>query len=130
MVVWFLYRLLRRLLVLLRAHQMDALSKDAEIVVLRHQLAVLRRQVTRPRFTWSDRALFALLARLVPRELWGSFLVTPQTILGWHRSLVRRRWTFPHRRPGRPALAKETMELICRLARENPRYVEPEIMWS
>ena len=82
----------------------------------------LRRQVTRPRFTWSDRALVALLARLVPRELWGSFLVTPQTILGWHRSLVRRRWTFPHRRPGRPALPKETMELICRLARENPRW--------
>jgi hypothetical protein len=89
---------------------------------LRHQLAVLRRQVTRPRFTWSDRALVALLARLVLRERWGSFLVTPQTILGWHRSLVRRRWTFPHRRPGRPALPKETMELLCRLARENPRW--------
>ncbi len=82
----------------------------------------IRSQVTRPRFTWSDRALVALLARLVPRELWGSFLVTPQTILGWHRSLVRRRWTFPHRRPGRPALPNETMELICRLARENPRW--------
>jgi putative transposase len=105
-----------------RVHWSDTAAKDAEILVLRHQLAVLRRQVTRPRFTWSDRALVALLVGLVPRELWGSFLVTPQTILGWHRSLVRRRSTFPHRRPGRPALPKETMELICRLARENPRW--------
>ena len=60
----------------------------------------------RPRFTWSDRALVALLAKVVPHERWGSFLVTPQTILGWHRSLVRRQWTYPHRRPGRPALPR------------------------
>ena len=100
----------------------DTVAKDAEILVLRHQLAVLRRQVARPRFTWSDRALVALLAGLVPRERWGSFLVTPQTILAWHRSLVRKRWTYPHRRPGRPLLPKETVELICRLARENPRW--------
>jgi transposase InsO family protein len=118
----FFYRLSRRVLEVVRVHWSDTAAKDAEILVLHHQLAVLRRQVARPRFTWSDRALVALLARLVPRELWGSFFVTPQTILGWHRSLVRRRWTFPHRRPGRPALAKETMELICRLARENPRW--------
>jgi putative transposase len=118
----FLYRLFRRVLEVVRVHWSDTAAKDAEILVLRHQLAVLRRQVTRPRFTWSDRALVALLAGLVPRELWGSFLVTPQTVLGWHRSLVRRRWTFPHRRPGRPALPKETMELVCRLARENPRW--------
>jgi len=118
----FLYRLFRRVLEVVRIHWSDTAAKDAEILVLRHQLAVLRRQVTRPRSTWSDRALVALLARLVPRELWGSFLVTPQTILGWHRSLVRRRWTYPHRRPGRPTLPNETMELICRLARENPRW--------
>ena len=117
-----LYRLFRRVLEVVRVHWSDTAAKDAEIVVWRHQLAVLRRQVTRPRFTWSDRALIALLARLVPRELWGSFLVTPQTILGWHRALVRRRWTYPHRRPGRPALPKQTVELICRLARENPRW--------
>src|SRR5664279_2250411 len=101
---------------------MDAAAKDAEILVLRHQLAVLHRQVARPRCTWSDRALLALLAGLVPREHWRSFLVSPQTILGWHRSLAKKRWTYPHRRPGRPALAKETVELICRLGRENPRW--------
>ncbi len=78
----------------LRLHWRDSAAKDAEILVLRHQLAVLRRQVPRPRFTWSDRALVALIAGLVPRQRWGSFLVTPQTILGWHRSLVRRKWTL------------------------------------
>jgi putative transposase len=83
---------------------------------------VLRRQVARPRFSWSDRALVALLSRLVPRERWNSFLVTPQTILSWHRALVRGRWTSPHRRPGRPALPNETVKLICSLARENPRW--------
>jgi transposase len=98
---------------------MDAEAKDAEILVLRHQLAVLRRQVARPRFTWSDRAMISLLSGLVPRERWRCFLVKPRTILDWHRSLVRRHWTYPHRRPGRPAL---TVELICCLARENPRW--------
>ncbi|MFZ2056354.1 MAG: hypothetical protein WAV54_02950 [Acidimicrobiales bacterium] len=120
MALSFLYRLFRRVLEVVRVHWSDTAAKDAEILVLRRQLAVLRRQVTRPRFTWSDRDLVVLLARLVPRELWGSSLATPQTILGWHRSLVRRRWTFPHRRPGRPALAKETMELICRLRGRTP----------
>ncbi len=122
--VWlsFLYRVLRRVLEAVRVHRMDAVAKDAEIMVLRHQLAVLRRQVTRPRFTWSDRALVALLARLVPKERWEAFLVTPKTILAWHRALVRRRWTYPHRRPGRPAIPDVTVELICRLARENPRW--------
>ena len=122
MALSFLYRSFRRVLEVVRVHWSDTAAKDAEILVLRHQLAVLRRQVTRPRFTWSDRALVALQARLVPRERWASFLVAPQTILEWHRSVVRRRWTFPHRRPGRPALPKETMELIWRLARENPRW--------
>jgi hypothetical protein len=81
----FFYQLLRRMFGLVRAHRPDAFSKEAEILVLRHQLAVLRRQVVRPRFSWSDRALIALLAGLVPRERWRSFLVTPQTVLDWHR---------------------------------------------
>jgi len=100
----------------------DTIAKDAEILVLRHQVAVLRRQVGRARFTWSDRALIALLAGLIPRERWTAFLVTPKTILDWHRRLVARRWTYPHRRPGRPSLGRETVELIVRFARENPRW--------
>jgi putative transposase len=101
---------------------MDDAAKDAEILVLRHQLAVLRRQLARPRLTWSDRAIVALLAGLMPRDRWRSFLVTPKTVLAWHRSIVTKRWTYPRRRPGRPALPDETVELICRLARENPRW--------
>jgi putative transposase len=118
----FLYRLAWRLLGLVRARRMDAVKKDAEILVLRHQLAVLLRQVGRPRFSWPDRALVALLARLVPRERWRAFPIAPQTLLGWHRRLVKRRWTCSSRRPGRPPLPDEAVELICRLARENPRW--------
>ncbi len=92
-----IHLLIRQVVEVLRVPRMDAAAKNAEILVLRHQLAVLRRQVARPRLTWCDRALISLLASLVPRELWGSFLVTPQTILGWHRSLVRKRWTYTQR---------------------------------
>ncbi|MDQ4097425.1 MAG: integrase core domain-containing protein, partial [Actinomycetota bacterium] len=118
----FLYRLVQRVAELVRIHRMDAVAKDAEILVLRHQLAVLRRQVARPRFSWSDRALIAAFAKLVTCERWAAFLVTPATILCWHRALVCRRWTYPHRRVGRPPLPAETVELIVRLARENPRW--------
>ncbi len=122
MALSFIYSMVRRVAELLRIHRMDAAAKDAGILVLRHQLAVLRRLGTRPRFSWSDRALIATLARLVPRERRAAFLVTPETILRWHRALVRRRWTHPHRGPGRPPLPQETIELIVRLARENPRW--------
>ena len=118
----FLYRLVRRVVEFLRIHHVDTVAKDAEILVLRQQLAVLRRQVGRPRFTWSDRAIVAGLARLVPRERWAAFLVAPETILRWHRALVRRYWTYPHRHPGRPPLSDETVGLILRLAHENPRW--------
>src|ERR1700716_3782482 len=70
-------------------------AKDVEIAVLRHQVMVLRRQVRRPRFTPSDRIVLAMLARLLPRERWPVFLVTPGTLLRWHRELVARRWTYP-----------------------------------
>ena len=118
----FLYRLFCRLVEALSLHRMEAVAKEAEILVLRHQLAVLRRQVARPRFSWSDRAFIATVAKLVPQERWASFLVRPETILRWHRALVRRHWSYPHSSPGRPQLPEETIELIVRLARENPRW--------
>ena len=96
-------------------------EKDVEIAVPRHQLAILERQVPRPRFDDTDRLLLSMLARLLPRDRWGVFLVTPATLMRWHRELVRRRWTYPHR-PPRPGLPDETVELVCRLARENPRW--------
>jgi putative transposase len=71
-------------------------AADVEIAVLRHQLAILRRQVARPRYQPTDRLLLASLSRLLPRERWTAFLVTPNTLLRWHRELVRRRWTYPH----------------------------------
>jgi putative transposase len=118
----FVYRVVRRLVEILLVHRMDVVARDAEILVLRHQVSVLRRQVVRPRFSWSDRALIATLARLVPRERWVAFLVSPDTILRWHRALVRRRWTYPHRSPGRPALPEDTVELIVRMAKDNSRW--------
>jgi putative transposase len=98
-------------------------AKDLEIVVLRHQLQVLRRQVGRPRFRWSDRVLLAAASCHLPRETWRAFLVTPQTVLRWHRELVRRKWSGgAGRRPGRPSLDEATRRFILRLARENPRW--------
>ena len=97
-------------------------AKDVEITVLRHQLIVLRRQVARPTYTPSDRLVLAVLARLLPRERWSAFLVTPATLLRWHRDLVRRRWTYPHRPGRRRGLDPSVTELVLRMARENPRW--------
>jgi putative transposase len=97
-------------------------AKDLEILVLRHQLTVLRRQVARPRLEPADRALLAAVSRVLPRARWSCFLVKPETLLGWHRRLVAGAWTYPHRQTGRPSLGQEVQQLIVRLARENPRW--------
>jgi hypothetical protein len=95
--------------------------KEIEILLLRHQLRVLERQVARPVLTPADRALLAAFSRVLPRQAWKrSSFVTPATLLRWHRELVVRRWTYPHRRPGRPPTAAERRQLVLRLARENP----------
>ena len=121
-VLSLIYRLVSRVLDLVRIRRMTEAEKDIEILVLRHQLEVLRRQVGRVHYEPADRAVLASLARLLPRRCWSAFLVTPSTLLRWHRELVRRRWTYTRRRPGRPPLDPRLVELVLRLARENPRW--------
>jgi putative transposase len=96
-------------------------SKELEILVLRHQLHVLQRQVARPRLRPTDRLLLAALSRSLPKAAWSSFVVSPVTLLRWHRQLVARRWTYS-RRGGRPRTDGGTSELVLRLARENPTW--------
>ena len=97
-------------------------AKEIEILVLRHQLAVLRRRTPRPRMTWSDRALIAALTRVLPIRRRIGMLVAPATILRWHRQLIARRWTTQPTRPGRPAIPAGLRALVIRLATENPTW--------
>jgi transposase InsO family protein len=95
-------------------------SKELEILLLRHELAILRREQRRPRLRPVDRAILAAFARSLPRSALGSLSVRPATLLRWHRELVRRHWTYPHRRQGRPPFDRGVQALVVRLARENP----------
>ena len=95
-------------------------DKEFEILVLRHELAIARRRLGRPRPSAADRVLLAALSRALPRLAWSAFVVSPKTGLSWHRRLARRRWTYESRGPGRPPLDAVLQSLIVRLARENP----------
>ena len=97
-------------------------AKELEILVLRHELSILRRQTGKARFEAHAQVLLAALSRMLPRRSWNAFLVRPETLLRWHRRLVARRWTYPHRGPGRPPISREVRELVLRLARENPSW--------
>jgi hypothetical protein len=118
----FVYLGLRQLLELVLLLFRRGGSKEAELLALRHEVEVLRRQVGHPAYGPADRALLAALSRFLPRSSWATFGVTPAVLLSWHRRLVTRRWTYPHRSPGRPPVDDATAALVVRLAKENPRW--------
>jgi putative transposase len=121
MALSFLYLAFTRILQLVRLNGREKSDLAIEVVMLRHEVAVLRRQVVRPALRPSDRALLAGLGRLLDRRRRSRFFVQPETLLRWHRDLVRRKWTKA-RRPGRPGIPAGTVAIILRLARENPTW--------
>jgi len=121
MILSFGYLILRQLLQLMMLVLRGDRVNEAEILVLRHQISVLRRQVHRLDLEPADRAVLSALSRLLPRSRRAAFFVTPATLLRWHRRLVTRKWTYPTR-PGRPALRAEIRALVLRLAAENPTW--------
>ena len=116
-----LYLLMVRLFAWVALLARSGASKDVEILVLRHEVAVLRRQVVRPKPDWADRAVIAALARLLPRHLRVHRIVTPGTLLAWHRRIVKNKWTYPNT-TGRPPVSEEIRQLVQQLARQNPRW--------
>lgn len=116
------YLLLRQILQMLTQLARDGGAKDVELLVLRHQVAVLRRQVHRPDLQPEDRVVLAALSRLLPRPKWSAFFVTPATLLRWHRQLIARHWTYPHAGPGRAPVDRELRDLVLCLAAENPTW--------
>ena len=122
MALKLIYLMFTKLLGWVLLHIRSDTTKDIEILVLRHQLAVLQRRTPRPRLCWADRALTTALARLLPARRRLGLLVTPSTILRWHRQLLTRRWTAPPVRRGRPAIPAGVRALILRLATENPTW--------
>ncbi len=124
MIISVVYLLMRCLLGCLKVLTRHQASNDAELLVLRHENAVLRRQVGRVRYQPGDRLWLAALSRLVPRRRWGEvFMVTPATLLAWHRRLVARKWDYSSRRgPGRPSTAAAIRKLVIRMAIENPTW--------
>jgi putative transposase len=116
-----LYLIFRQMLGLVLLTGRASSSKDVELLVLRHEVAVLRRTNPRPRLDWADRAVFAALIRRLPTKLRGHRLVTPGTVLRWHRRLGRKKWTYPNR-SGRPPINEALVALVERMARENPSW--------
>jgi hypothetical protein len=116
-----LYLLIARLFGWLALLGRSDTSKEMEILVLRHEVAVLRRQVVRPKLDWADRAVIAALTRRLPRRLRLHRIVTPGTLLAWHRRLIKDKWTYPNT-TGRPPVPEELRELVRQLARQNPRW--------